>query len=334
MSGVVQKVGLAVVALVLGALESRLASAGDDSERAETLFATAQACLERGDWTCACDNFAASMAAEPSASTQLNIAKCQMHDGKPSVAWRTTQAAMKLNVEATYADESRRRALAEYGAKLSREIEATTAELVLRLPARPEGLEILLDGAPVPAADLETPIRLDSGRHEIVARAKGYVAARSFVLAVAGGRLEVPVALDPETAPAARPRDQPAKSDQPAPPSGAHPQSIAGWAVGAVGAAALGTSLALGIATALRSADAEASTACTSPDDNDRVRACNSLRDGARAFQTSAIALAIPGVALLGGGITLLATAPRRREPAGKVALSARGLGLSLRARF
>jgi hypothetical protein len=278
------------------------------------------------------------MAAEASASTQLNIAKCQMHDGKASLAWRTTQAAMKLNAEASYADESRRRALADYGAKLSREIEAATAELVLRLDTRPEGLEVTLDGTLIPSADLESPIRLDSGRHEILARAKGYVAARSFVIAVAGGRLEVPVALEPEPAPApAQPREyqrRGAKGERPDPPSGAHSRTIAGWAVGSVGVAALGTSLGLGIATVLRSNTAEGSTACMSPDNNARIRACNDLRDDARAFQTGAIAVAVPGTVLLGVGITLLATAPRRPQPTASVALSTRGAGLSLDVQF
>src|SRR5690242_3177733 len=102
-----------VLSAALGVAPSEAQQARDPA-LAETLFNSAQACLAKDDWACACPKLSASMEADPSVSTQINIAKCQEHEGKLSLAWATLQDALKLNRTIAYPDERRRVKLADY----------------------------------------------------------------------------------------------------------------------------------------------------------------------------------------------------------------------------
>jgi hypothetical protein len=104
-----------VIALVCVLLAPRAwGQEARDPALAETLFNSAQACLAKGDWTCACEKFGASMAADPSVSTLYNIAKCQEHEGKLALAWASLQQALSLNQTLAY-HEIRRKKLDEFG---------------------------------------------------------------------------------------------------------------------------------------------------------------------------------------------------------------------------
>src|SRR5262249_31577145 len=138
--GAVLAAGILVVASRAGAQGAR------DPVLAETLFNGAQACLNDGDWTCACNKFRASMELDPAVSTQLNIAKCLDHEGKLTLAWSEVQEALKLNGTKAYADENRRQKLQEYGQKMLADIERRVPKIRIVIVEQPKGLEVRKDG--------------------------------------------------------------------------------------------------------------------------------------------------------------------------------------------
>src|SRR3954468_15943585 len=78
-----------------------------DPAAAESLFKTARALLDKGDWAAACPKFEASLALNPSASTAINIARCHEHDGKLATAWEDYNRALVLNRETKGAERQR-----------------------------------------------------------------------------------------------------------------------------------------------------------------------------------------------------------------------------------
>src|SRR5580693_7797688 len=85
--------------------------------QAETLFMSAMALLDRGDWAAACPKFQASMDLDPAVSTQIKIARCHEHDGKLAAAWSDVSEALKLN-KTLPQSEQRRSELDAYARKL------------------------------------------------------------------------------------------------------------------------------------------------------------------------------------------------------------------------
>src|SRR5262249_3010768 len=80
-----------------------------DPAAGEALFRAARDRGGTGDWAAGCPKFEAAMAASPTASTLLNIARCHEHDGRVASAWVDAKRALVLNRETV--PEERRRAL-------------------------------------------------------------------------------------------------------------------------------------------------------------------------------------------------------------------------------
>src|SRR6185369_16226618 len=78
------RVAAPVIALLFNAspaLAQKPAPEPLDRVAAEALFQEARALLEKGDYAAGCPKFEQSLALNPSASTMLNIAKCQENNG-------------------------------------------------------------------------------------------------------------------------------------------------------------------------------------------------------------------------------------------------------------
>jgi hypothetical protein len=313
-----------------------------DPALAEQLFKSAQTCLAANDWACACSKFSASMEADPSVSTQINIAKCQEHDGKLTLAWTTLQDALKLNRTITYSDESRRTKLGEYAQKVLDALEPRIPKLRISVTGRPEGLQIRRNGKIVPLGALDESIRVDPGEHEIVAEAPGFATERRTVKLAERAIEEISLTLT-KAAPAPAPTgvavpkegpDEPRTSKVlPTPPSPSDGwRRPAGFAIAGAGGAGLLAAGILGVVTVFKSDAANSSDACKSPTDNPRIMECNSLRDTARGFQTAGIATAVASGVLAAAGVVLVATAPRGdgRESASRWSLVAQPMGVSL----
>lgn len=281
-----------------------------DPALAETLFNSAQACLGKGDWTCACEKFRASMDLDPSVSTKLNIAKCDARDGKLTLAWSHVQEALKLNRVKAYADESRRKKLGEYAQKLLADLERRVPKLRVVIADRPPGLMLQKDGKPLPLAALDELIRVDPGTHELVAEAPGYTTLRRSITLAEGQTEEVALTLRKVgIAPRAHESSTPTLSSGPRKQAGS-PQRTAGLVIGGLGIVGVGAGVVLGVLTASKSSSADASAACQNPSNNDLIAECNALLADARGLQTGTIVAVVAGGAALGTGIVLFATAP------------------------
>ncbi|MFT3768639.1 MAG: hypothetical protein QM820_24600 [Minicystis sp.] len=163
-----------ILAGILIAGAARADAPKSDSIAAQALFKEARALVDAGKWAEGCPKFEASLAAFPSASTMLNIAKCHEHDGKIASAWQDYNQALTLNRE-TKGDE-RRKGLEALATKGIAALEPRLPRLKIVVKGAPSGLEVLRDGKEVPVAALGEALPADPGAHEIRARAPGFKA--------------------------------------------------------------------------------------------------------------------------------------------------------------
>lgn len=181
-----------------------------------------------------------------------------------------------------------------------------TAVLVTRFVARPAGLSIRIDGESIDPRDLDAPREIDTGLHEITARAPGHVPFVWKRPLADGERVEVPIDLEPEATRASRTTPQ--------------------WLFFAAAGASVAT-LATGTYFALRAKSTLDEELAKNPLERQPSR-----RDHIATQATLANALFASG-AIMGAGAGVLAFTTKWREPQPSLeALIAPGsLGLSLR---
>jgi hypothetical protein len=286
---------------------------------AEALFRQALELMTRGDTVMACARFQASQSLEPALGTLLHLAHCYEKIGKTASAWAAFSEAESLaqaRKEHVRAEIAAARASA-LDAKLSR-IQLVTTDV-----GRLERLEISLDGVTVPPGSYDTPLPLDPGPHEIVARAPGYRIYSQRIHAALGPSLihfAIPrlqrsdssggsAPLEPGATDSAPPNQADMALDSPEP---GDTQRIIAWISGGVGIAGLATGAVLGYVASQR--NAESLDECREND----ASACSpqgvELREQAHDFaRGSTIALGAGGVLLVGGFITYM-SAPSRDE--------------------
>ncbi|WP_437526568.1 PEGA domain-containing protein [Sorangium sp. So ce726] len=175
--------GLASAAAVaFGGAAAHAQEPARDPVAAEALFKAGRALVDKGDDAAGCPKFEASLALNPSASTQINIARCREREGKLATAWHDYHRALVLNRETV--GEQRRRSLEEVANKGIAALEPRVPKLVIVVKGAPAGMEVLRDGTALPAAALGEPLPVDPGPHEIRASAPGHEAeTRSITLA-------------------------------------------------------------------------------------------------------------------------------------------------------
>jgi len=115
-------------------------------------------------------------------------------------------------------------------------------------PAGLDGLEVAIDGVPVPLAALGRPRLVNPGTHEVTATAEGYQQARTSVSVPEGGAAEARVVLQPAPHDVLEPQQGPSA---PAPSPNREPNAEGSFPIApvvllATGAAAIGVGLAVG----------------------------------------------------------------------------------------
>jgi len=291
-----------------------------DPAAAETLFKSAKALLDQGDWAGACVKLRASMELDPAVSTLLKIAHCHDHEGKLAAAWSDVTEAVKLN-RALPQPEQRRKDLEDYGVKLLAELDKRLPKLRLRAATAPPEVRVTFDGRPLPAAVLGEALPVDPGPHEIGAEAPGFTPFHTSVTLAEGQSIDVDLVLTPVAPESLRPlvaipTPGPAGADDPG-----TARRAAGIGVGTPGVASLGGALALAILT-LRG------VAAAKPHCSANFSSCDSQGidqlEQAQSLQTGAFVLLGVGLAATATGIALFATAPRATAtPPPAAALSA-----------
>ena len=283
---------LAVFALI--ALSSS-ARAGDPAA-AQDLFEQGLKLLEADDWDGACEKFRASMNAEPSGGTALNLARCHERAGENASAWAEYTRAITLFRAAKDAD---RTAFAQEQAK---RLAPSLSKLTIDVTPTP-GLVVERDGIVVEEGAYGVPVAVDPGERTISARAEGYEPWTTTVtIGTAPGVYSV-------TVPALEKSPEPLS---PVPDAADRGSSgglvIAGGVLTGVGGVAL---LVGGIVGGTVLGDAGTlEDKCDLPGESEGISGCrqeelNTL-DSAKTRATVSTAMFIGGGVLAAGGVTLL----------------------------
>jgi hypothetical protein len=291
-----------IATLVLAAVPfagvARAEPAPADIAVARSLFFEARKLMGEGRWADACPKLEESEHIDPGIGTEFNLADCYEHTGRLASAW-----ALFEQVAAT-ARQTNQTAHAALAQQRGEAVAPRVPVLVVEVPAgsRAEGLEITRDGAPVPAAVLSTPVRVDVGEHVVVAHAPNRVPWTVTVQLGEGGSTTVRI---PDLE-AATPSSPP--PDVPAPARGLSGRKTVGLALGAVGLGAVVAGTVFGAVSWSAHGDAKqwcdaTTNACTDPRGVD-------ARSNAVHYGNASSGLFVGGGALLGAGVLVWLTAP------------------------
>jgi serine/threonine-protein kinase len=197
-------------ALALG-LTPLSASAGDPT-LAEALFNQGKALMRTGDFAQACPKLSESYQQDPGTGTLLALARCQEGLGQLATAWTTYRSVIGR------AEQQGRLDRAEAARRRAASLEPRLIKLKLEVPASVGALPdfvVLRDGSPLPKAAWDSAIPLDSGEHQIEARASGHIPwKKTITVATEGEEITVEVgAPEPDEQP---PPVDPDESAEPA----------------------------------------------------------------------------------------------------------------------
>lgn len=301
-----------------------------DKAAAEALFQEGRALFQQGQYEQACAKFSASQQLDGGFGTLMNLGECFEKRKLTASAWATFTEAAGLARTLGQADReaSARARAAALSPKLPKLV-VRAADAIASIP----GLEVRLNGTPLPRAVWGSAVPVDPGEQRVEVTAPGY---RPFTraLAVPDGAgestLEIaalepiaPVASSPASTPTAA---TPAPSPVPPPPpdtsSAGNTQRTIGYLVGGAGIAAAVAGSIFGARAIGKNSDSQ--DFCRP--DNEKL--CSSqglaLRDDARsAAKISTVTFVASGV-LLAAGITLVLTAPSSSEAAPSASARAR----------
>lgn len=189
--------GALLAAILLGPSEARAQQAATDPVAAEALFKAGRDLIKKGDYAAGCPKFEASLRLNPTASTMLNIARCQEHEGKLAMAWASYNRARTLNDETKGAE--RRRELDAVATKGLAALEPRLPKLRVALARKPPGLKVMRGDKEILPAALGEAIPVDPGDYEVSASAPGYKAVKRSVTLNEGKTETVEIALEPDT---------------------------------------------------------------------------------------------------------------------------------------
>jgi hypothetical protein len=190
--------------------------------QAQALFVEGRAAMDRGDYPTACAQFTASLALMTRASTLLNLAQCETHEGQ------LVNAAKHLNqgLELLPPDDERLAISKERGAALARRVAHLTVKLGKGTPA---AARVEIDGVDTSASTLLAGVPANPGRHVIVLSLPGQDNQTSTVDLVEGDAKTVTLGVQ-ETAAVEAPRPVVARSST---------RRTAGFVLGGIGVAGL-----------------------------------------------------------------------------------------------
>jgi hypothetical protein len=234
---------LVTLGLALGTRDLH-ADKGESAEWAEAaklldegrVLMSKRATLDQG-----CAVLEKSYALRKRGDTLLNLAECHRRQGKTATAWREFDEAIRYAKEAEYSEAVI--TAIQYRDQLARML----SELVVEVPAgpnRPPGLEVTLDGEPLPEQQWGQTLYVDPGIHVVTASAPDHRPfSSSAEVGESGTPSKIAVTLVPIPKPAVEPPKPP--PPKPPPPSPVPDREVPVWAVvvGGVGVAMMGVSV-------------------------------------------------------------------------------------------
>ncbi|MFO0734238.1 MAG: hypothetical protein U0270_00085 [Labilithrix sp.] len=300
--------------LLLPTLAFAQEPSADHRARAQQLFESALADAERGDFAHACPKFLASQAADPKASTLLNLANCYEKNHQPASAWGAYREAESLARKTNHADwEANAKARAAA-------LEPTLNHLTITVgeTSKVPGLVVSRDGAKLEAGEWGVAIPVDPGEHVIAASADGYISIEKKLEVKEGdATFEVPALeklppppVEPPPPPLTLPKGFPS-ADKPYPKARWSTLEIAGLTMAGVGALGVaGGGLMALVAAGNYDAAAAHCTNGTHGCDPNAVETANNAYD----LAAMATATMITGVALIGAGALLIILSPSEKK--------------------
>lgn len=307
-----------LLALVAAAGEAQAQTSANNKAAAEALFQEGKALFQQGQYEQACAKFAASQELDGGFGTLMNLGECFEKRKLTASAWATFTEAAGLAHTLAQGDREvlargRASALEAKLAKLAVHASAPVAALA--------GLEVRLNGTPLPRAVWGSAVPVDPGVQRVEVSAPGYrTFTRDITVPEGAGQtvLDIP-ALKPSDAPATRSTPATANSAvTPVPPPVAPPepannggtQRTLGYVAGGGGIVAAALGSIFGIRAISKNSDSKEKCRTT--------KLCSQpgldLREDARsAARVSTFAFVASG-ALLATGLTLVLTAPSSKE--------------------
>jgi hypothetical protein len=328
----------ASAALIAALLFTPRAHAQQSAALAEKLFLEGQQLMASGD-PAACDKFAASERLDPALGTLINLALCHEKQGKGATAWGEFSEA------AAQAQKLSQRDRQDFARAHATALEKKLQKIIIEIPVRPAGLEVKLDGAPLPETVLGTEIPLDPGDHELLVTAPSKKPWRQAKLNLGPSAVITRVGVTLEDAasppPPATPLSPP-PAPAPADANGAERETgsgrrTAGFVAGGVGLAGIAVgAVMLGLASSLSN---RGNTEILSG----QVQTGQNDHDAAVSDQTIGLIAGGAGVVALGVGIVLILTAGSHHSAPARSGITAlrirpeigpSGAGLGLGAAF
>jgi len=268
---------------------------------AEALFQQATALMEAKRYAEACEKFSGSQDLDPALGTMLYLADCYERSGKTASAWALFREAAE---KSKLAGQGEREQIA---AERANSLEKQLSKLTLQVPpaSRVPGLELSINGAPVPSASWNGPLPIDPGDTRIEARAPGKK-PWSTRLSVASGPVTKTLAV-PRLADAPRPLSAPGAKGA-ALPTGSSQKTI-GYVMGAAGVVALAVGGVLGYRA--YSLDKKSKSACRADEPNACTPEGVDQRDDAKTSAALSTIATVGGAGLTVTGLALIITAPK-----------------------
>jgi serine/threonine-protein kinase len=340
---IVLAVAVVLTAAGAGVTTARAQAPTEAVRRADALFKEGRTLIEGGKFAEACPKFEESQRLDPGLGTLLNLAACYEQVGRLASALTAFRSAEEQARAAGPSEKKREQAAAER----ARALESRVARLTITLAPgdRPDGFTVTRDGVPVRALDFGRRIAVDAGTIVIEAHAPDHLAFRSEVV-IASDTTARTVDVPPlQAATIVRLGDGPmgvggggGGGSDVAPIGGAEataarsPRKKIGLVVGAVGLAALGGGVALGLSAKGQYDDVPCTqgssppTGCT-PAEEERI-------SDARSRGNLGTIVGGVGVAALLGGAVLYLTAPDERPVKVAPLVTGRALGVAFAGRF
>ncbi len=331
----VRSLSLPSLVVLAASMVARVANA-DDPAIAQQAFEEGRVLMAAGRVAEACPKFAAAAQLSQTAGVRLNLAECYAKLGKTASAWAKAKDALSIAERAgdSVAASLARAQMSALQPKLS------YLTIVVAREGAPQGLELALDGEPVPAPLWGTALPVDTGEHDIAARAPGrQPASTKATVAAQGDRVTVslPALLAaPETPPVPAPG-----AGLAAPPPGADVSGgssrttvrVVALVSGGLGLVGLGLGAAFGLDANAKKSDyqqREAGGRCDAE--------CVSLSKDAVGEATASTIAFVAGGALVAAGAVLWLTAPSGGVEARGVAIvpmaGPRGMGAGVSGSF
>lgn len=305
------------------------APSAQDRAMAEALFREAKDLGAKGNLDEACRKFEESYSLDPTLGTKLHSAACYEELGRTASAWAAFNEAAAL---AAKAEDSKREKLAR--ARIAK-LEKSLPKLIIQVSEGVPGLKVSLDGHPLGAAGLGTPLPIDPGSHEVQVDAPGYEPWKT-TLTVAEGpgtdTLSVPELIKAEQksgeAHGAEPPDEVKKSIVADEGAG---QRTLGYVVGGAGVLALAAGGYFGLRAKSQADDADAH--CSGKFCSPAGLAGHD--DAEQSALISTIGFGVGLAAVATGAILILTATPSKEQTAWVHPYAGpRGAGLSAGARF